>query len=74
MYLVELSSNFLQIGGMFDPHGTNQPDQLRVVNQVVRGNLDVAMKLLASKPDKDLEARAKRMQADCDKTLKKLGG
>src|SRR5947209_16406980 len=40
VYLVELSSSFLQIGSMFDPRGTNQPDQLRIVNQVVRGNLD----------------------------------
>jgi hypothetical protein len=74
VYLIELSSSFLQIGGMFDPHGVNAPDQLRIVNQVVRGNLDVALKLLATKPDKDLEARVKKMQADCDKTLKKLGG
>jgi hypothetical protein len=74
VYLIELSNSFLQIGGMFDPRGVNQPDQLRIVNQVVRGNLDVALKLLAAKPDKDLEARAKKMQADCDKTLKKLGG
>jgi len=73
VYLVELSSNFLQIGGMFDPHGTNQPDQLRIVNQVVRGNLDVALKLLANKPDKDLEARVKKMQAECERMLKKLG-
>jgi hypothetical protein len=74
VYLLELSGSFLQIGSMFDPHGVNQPDQLRIVNQVVRGNLDVALKLLATKPDKDLEARVKKMQADCDKTLKKLGG
>ena len=74
VYLVEVSSTFLQIGSMFDHQGTNQLDQLRIVNQVVRGNLDVALKLLAAKPDKDLEARAKKMQADCDKTLKKLGG
>jgi len=74
VYLIELGSSFLQIGGMFDPHGVNAPDQLRIVNQVVRGNLDVALKLLATKPDKDMEARVKKMQADCDKTLKKLGG
>lgn len=73
VYLIELSSNFLQIGGMFDPRGVNQPDQLRIVNQVVRGNLDVAMKLLATKPDKDLEARAKKMQAECEHMLKKFG-
>ncbi len=74
VYLIEMSSNFLQIGSMFDSRNVNQPDQLRIVNQVARGNLGVAMKLLANKPDKDLEARAKKMQADCDKTLKKLGG
>ncbi len=74
VYLIELGSSFLQIGGMFDPHGVNAPDQLRIVNQVVRGNFDVALKLLATKPDKDMEARVKKMQADCDKTLKKLGG
>src|SRR5205807_2355405 len=73
VYFIELSSSFLQIGSIFDARGVNQPDQLRIVNQVVRGNLDVVMKLVAGKPDKDLESRAKKMQADCDKTLKKLG-
>lgn len=73
VYLIELSNSFLQIGGMFDPRGVNQPDQLRIVNQVVSGNLDVAMKLLAAKPDKDLEARAKKMQAECEHLLKKFG-
>jgi hypothetical protein len=40
------------------------------VNEVALGNLDVAQKLLDAKPDKDLEARVKRMRADCDKALK----
>ena len=73
VYIVVLSDNFLRIGAMFDTHGVNDPDKFRTVNQVVRGNLDVATKLLAAKPDKDLEARVKKMQADCDKSLKKLG-
>ena len=73
VYLIELSSSFLQIGSMFDARGVNQPDQLRIVDQVIRGNLDSALKLLAAKPDKDLETRAKKMQADNDKALKKLG-
>ena len=72
VYLIELSNNFLEIGTMFDPHGVNEPDHLRIVNQVVRGYLDVPMKVLAAKPDKDLESRAKKMHADCDKALKKL--
>lgn len=72
-YLVEISDSFLRIGNMFDVRGLNDPDKLRTVNQVVEGNLTVATKLLAAKPDKDLEARVKKMQADCDKCLKKLG-
>jgi len=73
VYIVVLSDAFLRIGAMFDVHGVNDPDKFRTVNQVVRGNLDVATKLLAARPDKDLEARVKKMQADCDERLKKLG-
>lgn len=73
VYIIELSSSFLRIGGMFEPRALNEPAHLRTVNEVVRGNLEVALKLLATKPDKDLEARAKKMQAECEKTLKKLG-
>jgi hypothetical protein len=72
VYLIELSDSFLQTGAIFAPPALNQLDRLRTVNEVVHGNLDVALKLLAAKPDKDLEARAKKMQADCEKTLKKL--
>jgi hypothetical protein len=72
VYLIEISKSFLQTGAMFESSGINQPDRLRTLNEVVRGNLDVALKLLAAKPDKDLEARVKKMQADCEKTLKKL--
>ena len=73
VYLIELSSSFLQIGGMFELRALNEPDHIRIVNEVVKGNLEVALKLLATKPDKDLEARAKKMQAECEKTLKKFG-
>jgi hypothetical protein len=73
VYIIELSSSFLQIGGIFEPHALNEPDHLRTVYEVVRGNLEVALKLLATKPDKNLEARAKKMQAECEKTLKKFG-
>ena len=73
VYIIVLSDDFLRFGAMFDMHGVNDPEKFRTVNQVVRGNLDVATKLLAAKPDKDLEVRVKKMQADCDKSLKKLG-
>ena len=74
VYLIELSSSFLRLGAMFEPRALNEMDHLRTVNEVVRGNLEIALKLLAAKPDKDLEALAKKMQAECEKTLKKLGG
>ncbi len=73
LYIIVLSDNFLRIGEMFDTRAMNDPDKLRTVNQVVRGNLEVANKLLAAKPDKDLETRVKKMQTDCDKCLKRLG-
>ncbi len=71
VYIIEISNSFLQAGAMFESSGMNQPDRLRTVKDVVRGNLDVALKLLAAKPDKDLEARVKQMQADLDKKPKK---
>ncbi|HUN63515.1 MAG TPA: hypothetical protein VMU53_16070 [Candidatus Sulfotelmatobacter sp.] len=73
VYLVAFSDSFLNIGAMFDTRGINEPDKFRTVNQVVRGNLDIAEKLLAAKPDKELESRVKKMEGDCDKCLKKLG-
>lgn len=72
-YIVELSDDFLRIGQMFDVRALNEPDKLKTVNQVVGQNLVIATKLLAAKPDKDLETRVKKMQSDCDKCLKKLG-
>jgi len=73
VFIVVLSDEFLRIGVMFDKKGINEPDKFRTVNQVVHDNLDVATKLLADKPDKDLQARVKKMQADCEKCLKKTG-
>jgi hypothetical protein len=73
VYLITLTDDFLRIGAMFDVRGLNDPAKFRMVNQVVEGNLDAAAKLLAARPDKDLETRVKKMQSDCDKCLKKLG-
>jgi hypothetical protein len=73
VYIIELSDSFLQIGGIFEPRALNEPDHLRTIYEVVRGNLEVALKLLATKPDKNLEARAKKMQAECESVLKKFG-
>jgi hypothetical protein len=74
VYLLELSDNFVQTGGIFETRGLNELDHLRTVYQVVKGNLDVLDKLLAAKPDKDLEAREKKMKDNVENVLKKLGG
>lgn len=73
VYLLALSDSFLEVAGIFEPRGLNETDHYTSIHQVVRGNLDIALKLLAAKPDKDLEAHAQKMQADNDKILKKLG-
>lgn len=73
VYLVELSSTFLRLGGIFERRALDEPRYLRAVNEVVRDNADLALKLLATKPDKDLESRAKKMRAECEKALKVLG-
>ena len=73
VYLLALSDRFAQISGIFEVRALNEADHLRIIHEVVRGNLEAAQKLLAAKPDKDLEVRAKKMQADNEKILKKLG-
>lgn len=73
VYLLALSDSLLQIGGIFEPRALNEDDHDRIMHEVVRGNLEIAQKLLAAKPDKDLEALAKKMRADNDKILKKFG-
>jgi hypothetical protein len=70
-YLIELSNSFYQSEAMFDWRGLNQPDKTRLVNDVVRGNLDIAHKMLTAKPDKDMQALVKKMLSDCDKADKK---
>ncbi len=73
VYLIELSNTFLRLGSIFERRALDDPRYLRAVNEVVRDNMDLALKLLAAKPDKDLEARAKKIRADCEKSLKALG-
>ena len=72
-YLIELSSAFLQLGGIFERRALDESRYLRAVNEVVRDNMDLALKLIAARPDKDLEARARKMRGECEKTLKTLG-
>jgi hypothetical protein len=67
VYIIELSNSFLQTGEMFGPRGLNEADHQRTVTEVVHANLELAEKMLAEKPDKELEARLKKCRADCDK-------
>ena len=59
VYRIVLSDSFLTTGAMFGPRGLNEVDHLGTVNQVVKGNIEVAEKLLSAKPDKELETQAK---------------
>ena len=67
VYIIELSNSFLQTGEMFGPRGLNEADHQKTVTEVVHANLELAEKMLAEKPDKELEARLKKCKADCDK-------
>ncbi len=72
VYLIEMSAAFLRIGGIFDRRALNEPERLRTVNEVVRDTLDLALKSFAASPDKNLEARAKKLREECEKSLKTL--
>lgn len=72
IYLVELSDRFMKLSELFDRRALDDPPNRRVTLEVVRDNLDLAAKMLQTKPDKDLEARVKKLKADCEKALKAL--
>lgn len=73
VYSVEINNAFLDLSEIFSLRALDDARYQRTSLEVVRDNLDVLLKLLADKPDKDLEARAKKMKADCEKRLKALG-
>jgi hypothetical protein len=58
---------------MFDRRGLDDARYRRISLEVVRDNADVVLILLEKKPDKELETRAKKLKADCEAALKKLG-
>jgi len=74
VYLVQLSSDFLRLADIFGRQALDDPRYQRISLEVIRDNLDRALKLLEAKPDKDLEAQARKLKANCEKTLKTLGG
>jgi hypothetical protein len=72
VYLLELSAAFYKLRAIFEAKALDDSRYLRTTIEVVQGNLDALDKLLAARPDKDLEARAKKLRAECEKALKKL--
>lgn len=72
VYLLELSNAFYKMREIFEAKALDDSRYLRTTLEVVQGNLDALDKLLAARPDKDLEARAKKLRADCEKALKKI--
>ncbi len=72
VYLMELTAAFYKLREIFEPKALDDVRYLRTTIEVVQGNLNVLDKLLAERPDKDLQARSKKLRADCDAALKKI--
>jgi len=72
LYLIELSETFLKLAEMFGSRAMDDPRHQRICAEVVRDNLNLAHKLLAARPDKDLEGRMKKLRGECEKLLKSL--
>ena len=73
VYLIELSDAFLRLCEIFERQALDDPRYLRLTNEVIRDNMDIGLKLLATRPDKDLEAHAKKIRGESEKRLKALG-
>lgn len=74
VYLIELSNTFLRLSEIFDRRALDDARYLRISHEVIRDNADLALKLLAAKPDAELEKQAKKIRAECEKKLKALTG
>ena len=72
VYLFELSTAFRRLSEIFERRGLDDASYRRTCLEVVRDNLDATLKLLQAKPDKELEARAKKLKEESEKTLKSL--
>jgi hypothetical protein len=71
-YLLELSAAFYKLRAIFEAKALDDVRYLRTTIEVVQGNLDALDRLLAARPDKDMQARAKKLRADCEAALKKI--
>ena len=74
VYLLELSERFYKLSEIFERRGLDDARYRRISLEVVRDNMDIVLIMVEAKPDKDLETRAKKLKADCEKALKSMGG
>jgi len=74
VYLLELSGMFYKLSDIFDRKALDDPRYRGLSLEVARDNMDILLKMLESKHDKDMETRAKKLKADCEKEIKKLSG
>jgi hypothetical protein len=72
MYLIALSEQLLRVSEIFEPRGINEPRYRRISFEVIRDNMDLALKLLETAPDEELAKRVKKIREDCEKGLKRI--
>jgi len=72
VYLVHITESFHKLSEIYGPKALDDTKYQKICLEVVRDNLDLAAKMLAAKPDKELEARIKKCREECEKQLKKL--
>jgi len=71
-YLVEMSRALVQAGEIFDREALGDSRYRRVSYEIARDNVEVALELMGAQADKQHLARAKKLKAECDKSLRTL--
>ena len=71
-YLIEMSRTLTRTGEIFDPIALNDSRFRRISYEIARDNIEAALELMGGQPDKQLVAKAKRIKAECEKSLKAL--
>jgi hypothetical protein len=72
VYIVRVTESFHKLSEIFGPKALDDTRFHKTCLEVVRDNLDLAAKMLAAQPDKELESRIKKCREECEKQLKKL--
>ena len=72
VYLLEMSNTLMRLAEIFGRPALDDPKYQRLALELLRDTADVVLQKLQDKPDQDLETRAKKLKADCEKQLKAL--